>query len=195
MSFVSRPMPATRPSNGYRRGSGRPRIRSATYENATQTGTSSIVGWNSTPSPSPYGVSAKATAARSWLRKPPPSSRAQSATSTIDDHSREHAGQAQGDERRAGDADHEPADERRRRGEVDVPERQVSGSPAGSTARRDPSRSGRGTAARGRVSAGRRSRLRATPGAGVRRAHAQRTRREETRSSAVRAWSSAWQRG
>ena len=84
MSFVSRPMPATSPSNGYRRGSGRPRIRSATYENATQTGTSSIVGWNSTPRPSPYGVSANATAASSWLRKPPPSSRAHSATSTIE---------------------------------------------------------------------------------------------------------------
>ena len=125
VSFVSRPMPATARAAGSRRGSGRPRIRSATYENATQTGTSSIVGWKSTPSPSPYGVSANASEASSWLRKPPPSSRAHSATSTIESMPGEHAGQPQRDQRRARDVDHDAADERRHRREVDVAERQV----------------------------------------------------------------------
>ena len=43
------------------------------------------------------------------------------------EHPGEHAGEAQGDERRARHVDHEPADDRRRRGEVDVAERQVPG--------------------------------------------------------------------
>ena len=141
------PSPPQRPSRSHCRGSERTSSRAPASMASAVAASSRNAGLNAVVAPPrPNGVSMNAPVASTWSRGPAPNSRASAPAATAATSGQQRAGQAEAEERRAGDAVDDPGEHGDTGREVDVAPVPGAARPGSSTARpratRNASRSG-----------------------------------------------------